>query len=81
MTAPGKTAGNTISKRPVSAAGSRRPMSEYARVLSSMTNGVSRFKGENIMRLNLDRAGRTTRDYEGPAVAPRVQVRCGIAYA
>ena len=51
-------------------------MSEYARLLgssSSSNQNSSRFRGENVMRLGLDRAGRTTRDYEGPAVAPRVQ--------
>ena len=36
MAAPGRTASNTISKRPVSAAGSRRPVSEYARVVGSI---------------------------------------------
>ena len=80
---PGRTAANTISRRPVSAAGSRRPVSEYARVLSSVGNqnqeSLSRFRGENIMRLALDRAGRTTRDYEGPAVAPRVQAALDAA--
>ncbi len=79
MATPGRTAGNTISKRPVSAAGSRRPMSEYARVVGSMSDGVSRFRGENVMRLGLDRPGRTTRDYEGPAVAPRVQAALDAA--
>jgi hypothetical protein len=30
--------------------------------------GGIRYRGENIMRLSLDRGGRTTRDYEGPQV-------------
>jgi len=71
-----------IAKRPVSAAGSRRPMSEYARLISvAHTNGgaASRYRGENIMRLSLDKGGRTTRDYEGPAVAPRVQAALDAA--
>lgn len=79
---PGQTSANTISKRPVSAAGQRRPVSEYAKVLSSMNvdnNAGSRYRGENIMRLGLDMAGRTTRDYEGPAVAPRVQAALDAA--
>jgi hypothetical protein len=79
MATPGRTAGNTIAKRPVSAAGHRRPVSEYARVLSSMGDGISRFRGENVMRLSLDRPGRTTRDYEGPTVAPRVQAALDAA--
>ena len=85
--------GSTISKRPVSAAGSRRPMSEYARVQSGLRPGFAatlgpgptasalRFKGENIMRLSLDRGGRTTKDYEGPTVAPRVQAALDAAMA
>ena len=86
-------AGSAIHKRPVSAAGSRRPMSEYARVQSGLrpgNTGVSgpgptaaalRFKGENIMRLSLDRGGRTTKEYEGPTVAPRVQAALDAAMA
>ena len=85
--------GSAISKRPVSAAGSRRPMSEYARVQSGLRPGFAatlgpgptasalRFKGENIMRLSLDRGGRTTKDYEGPTVAPRVQAALDAAMA
>ena len=67
-----------ISKRPVSAAGSRRPVSEYARMLGSI-GGNPRYRGENIMRLNLDHPARTTRDYEGPNVAPRVQAALDAA--
>ena len=67
-----------ISKRPVSAAGSRRPVSEYARMLGSI-GGNPRYRGENIMRLNLDHPARTTRDYEGPSVAPRVQAALDAA--
>lgn len=87
-----KSSGSAINKRPVSAAGSRRPMSEYARVQSGLrpgfASGISgsgtaalRFKGENIMRLSLDRGGRTTKDYEGPQVAPRVQAALDAAMA
>ena len=67
-----------INKRPVSAAGSRRPVSEYARMLGSI-GGNPRYRGENIMRLNLDHPARTTRDYEGPSVAPRVQAALDAA--
>jgi len=67
-----------ISKRPVSAAGSRRPVSEYARMLGSI-GGNPRYRGENIMRLNLDHPARTTRDYEGPSVAPKVQAALDAA--
>ena len=51
LATPGRTAANTIGKRPVSAAGSRRPVSEYARVLGSSLaaaasgdGAVSRFR-------------------------------------
>jgi len=88
-----KGSGSAIHKRPVSAAGSRRPMSEYARVQSGLRPGFNsisgpgptaaalRFKGENIMRLSLDRGGRTTKEYEGPTVAPRVQAALDAAMA
>ena len=88
-----KGSGSAIHKRPVSAAGSRRPMSEYARVQSGLRPGFNsvsgpgptaaalRFKGENIMRLSLDHGGRTTKDYEGPTVAPRVQAALDAAMA
>ncbi|CAL4125392.1 unnamed protein product, partial [Meganyctiphanes norvegica] len=57
-------------KRPVSSA-SRRPTSEYARMQASLDHNP-RFKGENIMIVELDGAVRTTREWEGPTVAPRV---------
>lgn len=75
---PCRPSSGPISKRPVSAAGSRRPVSEYARMLGSI-GGNPRYRGENIMRLNLDNPARTTRDYEGPSVAPRVQAALDAA--
>ncbi|GAB6025282.1 Kinesin-like protein kif3b [Chamberlinius hualienensis] len=62
----------TILKRPVSASGCRRPTSEYARVNGRNGNNP-RYKGENIMLVDLDLPSKTTRDYVSPAVAPRVQ--------
>ncbi|XP_045581615.1 kinesin-like protein KIF3B isoform X2 [Procambarus clarkii] len=61
--------GGTL-KRPVSSA-SRRPTSEYAKMQASVDHNP-RYKGENIMVVELDPAVRTTRDWEGPLVAPRV---------
>ena len=78
----GSTPFGVIMKRPVSAAGSRRPVSEYARMISGLQHSGAagaRYRGENIMRLSLDRGGRTTREYEGPAVAPRVQAALDAA--
>ncbi|XP_066968368.1 kinesin-like protein KIF3B isoform X4 [Macrobrachium rosenbergii] len=64
-----QTSGGTL-KRPVSSA-SRRPTSEYAKMQASVDHNP-RYKGENIMVVELDPAVRTTRDWEGPVVAPRV---------
>ncbi|KAG7155446.1 kinesin-like protein KIF3B isoform X2 [Homarus americanus] len=61
--------GGTL-KRPVSSA-SRRPTSEYAKMQASVDHNP-RYKGENIMVVELDPAVRTTRDWEGPLVAPLV---------
>merc|ERR1719210_1277875 len=66
-----KAGNGQMAKRPVSAVGNRRPVSEYARVAAAM-GGNPRYKGENILTVELDMPNRTTRDYEGPAVAPRV---------
>ncbi|XP_064600484.1 kinesin-like protein KIF3B isoform X2 [Liolophura sinensis] len=67
----------TMAKRPVSALGNRRPISQFARVAAA--GGNPRFKGENIVNIELDMPNRTTRDYEGPTVAPRVQAALDAA--
>lgn len=68
----------TMAKRPKSACGNRRPVSEYARMASAM-GGNPRFKGENILMVELDMPNRTTRDYDGPQVAPRIQAALDAA--
>ncbi|KAH9500474.1 Kinesin-like protein kif3b [Bulinus truncatus] len=68
----------TMAKRPVSAVGNRRPISEFARVAAAM-GGSLRYKAENIIAIELDMPNRTTRDYEGPTVAPRVQAALDAA--
>lgn len=45
----------------------------------SKINFVVYFQGENILSLELDMPNRTTRDYEGPSVAPRVQAAIDAA--
>ncbi|XP_069740063.1 kinesin-like protein KIF3B isoform X2 [Narcine bancroftii] len=67
-------------KRPVSAIGYKRPLSSYAKMaLISRSDPryrfcvVNRVQAENILLLELDMPSRTTRDYEGPAIAPKVQ--------
>lgn len=37
------------------------------------------FQGENILMVELDMPNRTTRDYDGPAVAPRIQAALDAA--
>ncbi|VDI00122.1 kinesin family member 3B, partial [Mytilus galloprovincialis] len=68
----------TMAKRPQSALGNRRPVSDYAKVASAM-GGNPRFKGENIMMVELDMPNRTTRDYDLPQVAPRIQAALDAA--
>nr|XP_060627810.1 kinesin-like protein KIF3B [Anolis sagrei ordinatus] len=59
-------------KRPVSAVGYKRPLSQHAR-MSMMVRPEARYRAENIVLLEMDMPSRTTRDYEGPAIAPKVQ--------
>lgn len=71
------------SRRPVSASGQRRPTSDFAKLANAMGDMNPRFKSENILNLELDLPERTTYDYEGPGVDPRVQVgeRCVANFA
>lgn len=67
-----------MAKRPASAFGNKRPISEYAR-RAALMGGSARYKMENIIQLELDMPTRTTRDYEGPTVAPRIQAALDAA--
>lgn len=67
-----------MAKRPVSAVGNRRPVTDYAKMAAQM-GGNPRYKAENILQVELDMPNRTTRDYEGPTVAPRVQAALDAA--
>ncbi|KAF6208697.1 hypothetical protein GE061_017155 [Apolygus lucorum] len=52
-------------------AGERRPLTEYAKTAREI--GLNyRYKGENILELDLEYPLRSTKDYQGPAVAPSV---------
>ncbi|XP_043946285.1 kinesin-like protein KIF3B [Protopterus annectens] len=66
-------------RRPVSAVGYKRPLSHLARV-SMMRTPDARYRAENIMLLELDMPNRTTREYEGPAIAPKVQAALEAAF-
>ncbi|XP_006639687.1 kinesin-like protein KIF3B [Lepisosteus oculatus] len=57
--------------RPISAVGYKRPLSQHAR-MSMMMRPEARYRAENILLLELDLPSRTTRDYEEPAIAPKV---------
>lgn len=75
-----------LSRRPVAVPGDRRPTSEFARIRSKITNAPRlvqfnffgnliknfRYRGENVLDINLDLPVRNTMDYEGPAVAPKI---------
>lgn len=59
-------------KRPQSAhASALRPVSQYARMAAAVGFNP-RYRGENILVVDLDMPVRTTKDYMGPAVAPKV---------
>jgi len=44
----------------------------YINIPQSVTL-IHAFQGENILQVELDMPNRTTRDYEGPSVAPKIQ--------
>eukprot|EP00054_Salpingoeca_dolichothecata_P024883 m.171183 g.171183 ORF g.171183 m.171183 type:complete len:769 (-) comp25172_c0_seq2:254-2560(-) len=66
-------AGAAPAARPVSAMpGGRRAITEYARMRANVDRNP-RYKADNILQLELDMPERTTHDYAGPVLAPRVQ--------
>nr|AEG74528.1 kinesin-2 motor subunit FLA8 [Dunaliella salina] len=70
-----------VSKRPVSASGQKRPVSDFAKLANAMGDMNPRFRSENILNLELDMPERTTYDYVGPGVDPRVQAAINAAFA
>lgn len=66
---PSTVGANT--KRPVSAVtGAKRPSSAVARTANRLGSENPRFKGENIITLELDMPERTTRDYQDRDLLP-----------
>lgn len=61
-----------LEKRPVSCESERRPVSDYGRVAIKVGSN-SRYQGENILSLDVESHARTTGDYQGPVVAPKIQ--------
>lgn len=68
-------------KRPMSGSNMRRPTSEFAKMATAMGDMNPRFRSENILNLELDMPERTTYDYEGPKMDPRVQSAINAAFA
>nr|CAD7424516.1 unnamed protein product [Timema monikensis] len=59
-------------KRPVNCDGDRRPISDFGRVAIKVGRS-HRYHGENIVNLEMEAHARTTNDYLGPTVAPKIQ--------
>ncbi|XP_072222847.1 kinesin-like protein KIF3B [Leuresthes tenuis] len=57
--------------KPLSAVGYRRPLSHHARMAMMMRPDM-RYKAENILMLDMDLPGRTTKEYQEPVIAPKV---------
>ena len=65
-------AGNTVRpRRPVSAAGLRRPESEYARQRKGF-DPSARYKYENVLGAELDPQEKGVEEYEGPGMVSAV---------
>ena len=77
---PRETSTSSTMKRPMSAAGVRRPTSEFAKMASAMGDNNPRFKSENILSLELDLPERTTVDYEGAVINHKVQAAMNSAF-
>ena len=72
-------AGNNVrARRPISAAGARRPESQFARNRQKYDPNP-RYRADNITNFDLDMPERTTQDYEGPAMSQRVQAALNAA--
>ena len=69
-----EVAGNALRRRPLGAAGLRRPESEYARARRAY-DGNPRYKPENVAHLDLEMTDRTTGDLDGAALSYQVRPR------
>lgn len=56
---------NVRSKRPISKAHHRRPVTAYAQAAVALGDHNPRYKTDNILALGLDMPDRTTSDYSG----------------
>jgi hypothetical protein len=75
----GRRDGGSGFKRPVSAAGARRPVTDFAKAVAAAGDMNPRFRSENILSLELDLPERTTADFE--AGVPEAQVQVGTCAA
>jgi kinesin family protein 3/17 len=68
-------AGNKLdgSSRPQASRHTRRPISVHAKIAAIVNGADPRYKGENVLALELEMPERTTQDYEGIALNPTLK--------
>jgi len=67
-------AGNEMAKRPQASKHARRPVSVHAKVAAIVGGGTNpRYKGENVLALDLEISERTTQDYESLQLNPNIE--------
>ena len=72
-----------VTKRPISTAQHRRPVTAYAQAAVALGDHNPRYKTDNILALALDMPDRTTADYSGSQMQTQVctdstAVSCGV---
>ncbi|RWS04381.1 kinesin-like protein KIF3B [Dinothrombium tinctorium] len=68
---PAKSESRIITRRPISNPNANRPISEYAKIASTVGSGL-RYKNENILDLDLIMPSRITKNYNAPVLSPTV---------
>lgn len=67
-------AGNAVANgRPQASRHGRRPVSVHAKIASILNPSNPRYKGENVLALELEMPERTTQDYEGVQLNPTIK--------
>lgn len=62
----------TVTKRPISNPKHHRPVSEYSKIAATV-GPAFRYKGENILDIELLMPSRTTKDYNAPVLSARIR--------
>ena len=65
-----------VTKRPISTAQHRRPVTAYAQAAVALGDHNPRYKTDNILALALDMPDRTTADYSGSQMQTQVCTCC-----